>query len=354
MKTISLCKGAILKSGEKDIYSSSKKCVKEISSVHNKSETVIRHIDCLRVVQINSISGTCTICSDHKRYKKRDNSKLDLDSEKENLNLNPDRTNITDALKQLAPQLNQNQLMLIATQIKSSECQHNKGMRWPKDVICMAITLYNRNPSAYRDITKNGWLNLPSDSLLYLYKNAIKQRPGIIPDMMAWMRKESIRLKICKEGLYGGILLDEMAIQEGLQIVNQGKSSSLSGLVECEPDVMLMHNSNAGKCESKLANHVMQYIFHGITGFRWPFANYPTAQVAPADIFIMTWKCIDALYEWGFKPVYCCMDGSSNNRAFLKMHFPETDPLSTRMVATHYKNPSRKMIFIMDPCHAAA
>lgn len=133
-----------------------------------------------------------------------------------------------------------------------------------------------------------------------------------------------------------------MAIQEGLQIVNQGKSSSLSGLEECEPDVILMHNSNAGKCESKLANHVMQYIFHGITGFRWPFANYPTAQVAPADIFIMTWKCIDALYEWGFKPVYCCMDGSSNNRAFLKMHFPETDPLSTRMVATHYKNPSRK------------
>jgi hypothetical protein len=45
------------------------------------------------------------------------------------------------------------------------------------------------------------------------------------------------------------------------------------------------------------------------------------------------------------------MDGSSNNCAFLKMHFPETDPLSTRMVASHYKNPFRKMIFIMDPCH---
>lgn len=52
-----------------------------------------------------------------------------------------------------------------------------------------------------------------------------------------------------------------------------------------------------------------------------------------------------------FKPISLCMDGSSNNRAFLKMHFPETDPLSTRMVASHYKNPFRKMIFIMDPCH---
>jgi hypothetical protein len=45
------------------------------------------------------------------------------------------------------------------------------------------------------------------------------------------------------------------------------------------------------------------------------------------------------------------MDGSSNNRAFLKMHFPEKDPLSTKMVAANFKNPSRKLIFIMDPCH---
>jgi hypothetical protein len=47
----------------------------------------------------------------------------------------------------------------------------------------MALTLYNRNPSAYKDITKNGWLNLPSESLIYLYKNAVKQKPGIIPGM---------------------------------------------------------------------------------------------------------------------------------------------------------------------------
>lgn len=33
------------------------------------------------------------------------------------------------------------------------------------------------------------------------------------------------------------------------------------------------------------------------------------------------------------------------------MHFPENEPLSTEMVARHFKNPARKMIFIMDPCH---
>ena len=33
-------------------------------------------------------------------------------------------------------------------------------------------------------------------------------------------------------------------------------------------------------------------------------------------------KYTEALEEYGFHPIYCCMDGSSNDRAFLKMHFP--------------------------------
>jgi hypothetical protein len=82
------------------------------------------------------------------------------------------------------------------------------------------MTLYNRNPSAYKDITKNGWLSLPSVNLSYIYKNAVKQKHGIIPDMMAWMKNEAGRLKIEKEGFYGGLLLDEMSIQEDRHTYN--------------------------------------------------------------------------------------------------------------------------------------
>lgn len=140
--------------------------------------------------------------------------------------------------------------------------------------------------------------------------------------MMQWMRNKDINSNISDEGMFGGIILDEMSIQVDLQIVNQGRKSSLYGLVECEADVMLMHNINEGRYENKLANHVMQYLFHGLTGFRWPFANYPTTQSCPADISVSTWKCTDSLYEWGFKLIYCCMDWSSKNRTFLRMHFP--------------------------------
>lgn len=66
---------------------------------------------------------------------------------------------------------------------------------------------------------------------------------------------------------------------------------------------------NEGKFESKLANHVQQYIFSGLTGYRWPFANFPNLQAPPAEIFLTSWLCIDELYRWGFKPIYCCLDG---------------------------------------------
>lgn len=107
---------------------------------------------------------------------------------------------------------------------------------------------------------------------------------------------------------------------------------------------------NAGCVSESLAKHVQQYLSNGLSGFCWPFANFPNRQADPAEIFVTTWKCIDALTEFGFSPVYCCMDGSSNKRAFLKMHF-EGDPVSSKMIAPFYRDPTKQIIFIMDPPH---
>jgi hypothetical protein len=75
LKTIGLCHGAYLQRSEPDIYSSGSKCVKEICVIDNSSKFVIRHLECLRVVPINSLSSTCKKCSVHKRNKKQDNNK---------------------------------------------------------------------------------------------------------------------------------------------------------------------------------------------------------------------------------------------------------------------------------------
>ena len=75
LKTIGLCHGAYLQRSEPDIFSSGSKCVKEICVIDNSSKFVIRHLECLRVVPISSLSSTCKKCSVHKRNKKQDNNK---------------------------------------------------------------------------------------------------------------------------------------------------------------------------------------------------------------------------------------------------------------------------------------
>lgn len=223
-------------------------------------------------------------------------------------------------------------------------------MQWDKEIVSMAISIYNRNPGVYREIIHQKWLQLPSESLVYLYKNSVRQGPGILPDMMTWMKNEAIRQNIPTSGYYGGIILDEMSIQEDLQIVNTKQGSQIHGLADSDETVKYMKMLNAGCVSESLANHVQKYLFNGLSGFRLPFAYFPNRQADPAEIFVTTWKCIDALTEYGFSPVYCCMDGSSNKRAFLKMHF-EGDPISSKMIAPFYRDPTKQIIFIMDPPH---
>ncbi|KAJ8311525.1 hypothetical protein KUTeg_010880 [Tegillarca granosa] len=255
-----------------------------------------------------------------------------------------------EKMKLLAPNLKKNQLILMLSQITASNASKN-GMRWDKDVICMALSLYNRNPAAYRDLTQNNWLNLPFESLLQRYKNAVHQRPGISNEMMGWMSNEAKSQNITVTGYYGGLILDEMMIQEDLQIVHSKNETKFIGLEDSGDSVkqmQLLNNVNTGY---ELVNHVLQFVFTGFTGFRWPFANFPNTQAPPAEIFHTFWTCVDALYTWGFKPLYSSLDGSANNRAFIKIHFPDNNPSENKMIAKCYKNPTRTMIFLMDPSH---
>lgn len=350
MSILQPCQGyEILKQDEHSLSDSSK-CIKVQMQSGNNITYILKHKDCIRCLKLQlKSSTTCKKCTVFVRNRK----KLQKVGEKENKIPKPlSKDEILIKLKILAPNLHDNQLSLMQSQIVASNINNKKGMRWDKEIICMSLSLYNRNPAVYRDLTLNKWLLLPSEQLLKVYKHAVQQKPGIVPNMMQWMYNESMRQISIPEGYYGGIILDEMAIQEDLQIIHTGQSSELYGLTFTGGDLGKMQALNNGEItDCQLANHVQQYVFTGLTGFRWPFANFPNTQAPPAEIFITTWMCIDELIKWGFKPIYCCMDGSANNRAFLKMHFSKSDPLSMKMVAKYYKNPTKKIVFMMDPCH---
>lgn len=83
--------------------------------------------------------------------------------------------------------------------------------------ICGACVSF-RSPQAYADLKLSGMLVLPTERLLRYYKNAVRQRPGINSDQLEWMESEAELANLTEYGRHGGLLLDEMTIQDDLQV----------------------------------------------------------------------------------------------------------------------------------------
>ena len=60
-------------------------------------------------------------------------------------------------------------------------------------------------------------LLLPSGRQLQKYKNSISQNPGINTEVFQLMKQEVEKRKIPEEALRGGVMFDEMPIQDDIQ-----------------------------------------------------------------------------------------------------------------------------------------
>ncbi|XP_031555949.1 uncharacterized protein LOC116292737 [Actinia tenebrosa] len=94
----------------------------------------------------------------------------------------------------------------------------------------------------------------------------------------------------------------------------------------------------------------MQFVFLGNTGFRFPFAHFPTREADPASIYVNFWKAVGWLDLYGFNATFCCCDGGQANRSFIQMHFKGKDAIEDNFTTV---NPyTRKpMVFILDPSY---
>ena len=61
------------------------------------------------------------------------------------------------------------------------------------------------------------------------------QKPGLNEEMFAWMRQETDALGLTAPYRAGGIVLDEMSIQEDLTLMNKGISSHFCGQPQMIP-----------------------------------------------------------------------------------------------------------------------
>ena len=54
----------------------------------------------------------------------------------------------------------------------------------------------DKSPKVYEELRQSGVLVLPSGQLLSLYKNSVKQKPGLNEEVLDWMIKEADKLKL--------------------------------------------------------------------------------------------------------------------------------------------------------------
>ena len=82
------------------------------------------------------------------------------------------------------------------------------------------------------------------------------------------MEAEANKQELSSFGRHGGIIIDEMSIQDDLVIKRQGDSWTLVGMTDMDTTNnnidIIIHN----KKQVKLATQALQLVFHGMTGFR--------------------------------------------------------------------------------------
>jgi len=224
------------------------------------------------------------------------------------------------------------------------------GHRWSKEFIGTCLQIFNKSSNAYDTLINSKILLLPSESTLIIYRNKIKQEPGINSENIEWMFNEANKQQLNEESRQGGIVFDEMAIPCDLQIDKKGDVVELCGLVEKgeESDVCTVLRS--GKTDKKLGTHVLQFLFLSVTGFRFPFAHFITDQITASELYSIFWKSVQLLWSFGFKVVFTCMDGAVANRSFMHQCMEKYN-IANNVFKTLNPVMAGEVIFIMDFSH---
>ena len=307
----------------------------------------LRSLNCMKAVPFHSKTNTCRICQKMTFMCGKENKpvKRKCDESKKNELAKCSKPCIAD-IKGLNPNAPDEMITLLLEQAKNVD-RHPNGRRWSKTFIATCLQLFNRSPKCYEMLLDSKMLVLPSKSVLIMYKNALKQEPGFDSSMFEWMQEEANRRGMEDNERFGAIIFDEMSIQQDIQIEKNGTVLELTGFTDLGHDGDLFNHLRRGKAGKYIGTHVLQLLFLGFNGFRFPFAHFVTDNIQASELYGLFWIAVYKLHEFGFQVLYTCMDGAQANHSF--MHICLGDKPNSYIA----QNPctSQPVVFIMDFSH---
>ena len=307
-----------------------------------KQNDRVRTPKCRRVVPITNRSTICRPCQ-----------LMTIKTTAQTPKIETEKT-FKEKLQELIPHASPEFYTILENQKEVLAKSDPRGNRWSKEIISLCLTLYTRSPASYAELSSSNFLKLPSTRLLQLYKNCVPYHTGANQHQVTWMYKEANRLKISPEGRQGGLIFDEMSIQPDLQLVKSGNGNgtTLIGLENINPESNALNMLKRGNTDCPLADHVLQLVFLGFSGFRFPIAYYPTYLAASAtDLNIIFWESVEVIESYGFEVYYTNMDGAITNRQFVDINFPQKNAKELNYGAQSPVNPQNSVFFVMDYSH---
>ncbi len=253
-----------------------------------------------------------------------------------------------DLLREEAPQLSEDAINIMHSIAKNCTASAN-GKRWDRSAIHFALGIWTISPKAYSTISEK--FTLPSVRLLQQYKNIVHQVPGFNPQVFQWLTYTADRKNLPSSGRRGGLVFDEMAIQEDLQMDNSGGNMKLVGAVDLGTESRLLDKLRKSESTQKLSSHVLQFEFLGHNGFSFPIAHFPTRSIQAYDLIPIFWQCVRKLLEYDFHVDFCLFDGAVSNRNFLKALCYPSDPLSLNMTIPNIEELGGSITLGMDIKH---
>lgn len=308
-----------------------------------KSIRSLRSVTCNRVVSFDAKTSACKTC----RKMTFSNPLVN----KENSNIvekQPDTENV-EQIRHLLKNADSELVNLFLEQAKNIT-REPSGRRWSKSFIGTCLQLYNRSPHCYQMLISSRLLLLPSTSTLILYKNKLKQEPGFDNKVFEWMLSEAKRRNIPDDGMIGGIIFDEMAVQSDIQLSKCGDVVEIVGFTDIGEEGDLCHSLRKGNLNKNMGTHVLQLLFLGITGFRFPFAHFITDNIQASELYGLFWKAVKFLWTYGFKVLYTCMDGAVCNRSFMHICVGPNSYTNYKFISPSPCT-SQPVIFMMDVSH---
>ncbi|KAI8509526.1 hypothetical protein Bbelb_133740 [Branchiostoma belcheri] len=234
----------------------------------------------------------------------------------------------------------------------------NKRNQWNAEFLDVCLQLWQRSKQGYADLRDSGFLKLPSERLLRYKKNKsstisyLRQMMLTLAEVMQWMDDEARQQGVTERGRHGFIVFDEIKIQGSIQLRRVGDQFEVAGLVDLGDFYHSMRSlQTAGDQKAEMATHVCQLAFKGCEGFFFPFAWFPTTEIAPISIFHCHWDSVFYLKQFKFYSHACLCDGGQANRDFILAHFKSSDDAITNHFTINNMYGDSSYAFIMDPPH---